>query len=130
MSTAHDEMMVTGPGEQGKAAAEAVASANPFGDGDGPKPGEGPSKDERENGFFDILYVGLTEDGQRIDVGVTGDRDPGYGSTSKMLSESAICLIQDCADTKGGIYTTAPAMGDALIKRLVDNAGLTFTVET
>lgn len=126
----YDEMMISGPGEKGKATAEAIASANPFGDGDAPKPGEGPSKEERDNGFFDILYVGLTEDGQRIDVGVTGDRDPGYGSTSKMLSESAICLIQDCAETKGGIYTTAPAMGDALIKRLVDNAGLTFTVET
>ena len=126
----YDEMMIAGPGEKGKATAEAIASANPFGDGDAPKPGEGPSKEERDNGFFDILYVGLTEDGQRIDVGVTGDRDPGYGSTSKMLSESAICLIQDCAETRGGIYTTAPAMGDALIKRLVDNAGLTFTVET
>jgi len=125
----YDEMMITGPGEQGKAAAEAVASVNPLAGEDGPKPGEGPSKEERENGFFDILFVGLTPDGQRIDVGVTGDRDPGYGSTSKMLSESAICLIQDCADTAGGIYTTAPAMGHKLIKRLVDNAGLTFTVE-
>ena len=125
----YDEMMITGPGDQGKAAAEAVASSNPLGGEDGPKPGEGPSKEERENGFFDILFVGLTADGQRLDVGVTGDRDPGYGSTSKMLSESAICLIQDCADTKGGIYTTAPAMGDKLIKRLVENAGLGFTVE-
>ena len=125
----YDEMMITGPGEQGKAAAEAVASSNPLGGEDAPKPGEGPSKEERENGFFDILFVGLTADGQRLDVGVTGDRDPGYGSTSKMLSESAICLIQDCPDKPGGIYTTAPAMGHKLIKRLVDHAGLTFTVE-
>ncbi len=127
---AYDEMMVTGPGEEGKAMAEMMASVNPLGEEGGPKPGEGPSKEERENGFFDILYVGLGPDGERLDVAVTGDKDPGYGSTSKMLSESAICLITDCTDTPGGIWTTAPAMGHKLIKRLVDNAGLTFTVET
>lgn len=123
----YDEMMLTGPGEQGKAAAEAVASANPFGE-DPPKPGEGPSKEEREAGFYDILYVGLGNNGERLDVAVTGDKDPGYGSTSKMLAESAICLIDECQETPGGIWTTAPAMGQKLIKRLVDNAGLTFDV--
>lgn len=124
----YDEMMVTGPGDQGKAIAEGIASSNPLAEEGGPKPGEGPSKEERENGFYDILFVGLTEDGKRIDVAVTGDKDPGYGSTSKMLSESAICLINECADTPGGIWTTAPAMGQKLVKRLVDNAGLTFDV--
>ena len=124
----YDEMMVTGPGDEGKVLAEAAASVNPLAAEDGPKPGEGPSKEEREAGHYDILYVGLTEDGQRLDVAVTGDKDPGYGSTSKMLSESAICLINECADTPGGIWTTAPAMGQKLIKRLVDNAGLTFDV--
>lgn len=124
----YDEMMLTGPGDEGKAAAEAVASANPFGD-EPPKPGEGPSKEEREAGHYDILYVGLGENGERLDVAVTGDKDPGYGSTCKMLAESAICLINDCQDTPGGIWTTAPAMGQKLIKRLVANAGMTFEVE-
>ena len=123
----YDEMVITGPGDDGKAAAEAVAGANPFGD-EPPQPGEGPSKEEREAGHYDILYVGLGENGERLDVAVTGDKDPGYGSTSKMLAESAICLIDDCQDTPGGIWTTAPAMGQKLIKRLVDNAGLTFDV--
>lgn len=123
----YDEMMVTGPGDQGKAAAEAVASADPFGE-DPPKPGEGPSKEEREAGHYDILYVGLGVNGERLDVAVTGDKDPGYGSTSKMLAESAICLINECPETPGGIWTTAPAMGQKLIKRLVANAGLTFDV--
>jgi len=63
-------------------------------------------------------------------VSVKGDRDPGYGSTCKMLSESAICLIQDANDTQGGIWTTAPAMGDMLIARLEKNAGLSFTLES
>ena len=60
--------------------------------------------------------------------GVQGDRDPGYGSTSKMLSEAALCLLQDRADTPGGIWTPAPAMGEALIARLQAKAGLTFDV--
>ena len=57
---------------------------------------------------------------------ITGDRDPGYGSTSKMIAESALCIVQDCEDLPGGVYTPAPAMGEKLIKRLVANAGLTF----
>ena len=125
----YDEMVLTGPGDEGKATAEAVANANPFGEYP-PKPGEGPSKEEREAGFYDILYIGLGNNGERLDVAVTGDKDPGYGSTSKMLAESAICLIDECTETPGGIWTTAPAMGQKLIKRLVDNAGLTFDVVT
>ena len=60
-------------------------------------------------------------------VTVKGDKDPGYGSTSKMISESAVCLLKDAQDTDGGIWTTAPAMGDKLISRLQANAGVTFT---
>lgn len=126
----YDEMMITGPGDAGKAAAEAAASVNPLAGEGGPKPGEGPSKDERENGFYDVLFVGIAENGETIKVGVTGDKDPGYGSTSKMIAESALCLLRDSTDTGGGIWTTAPAMGSKLIKRLVDNAGLTFEVES
>ena len=55
--------------------------------------------------------------------------DPGYGSTSKMIAESAICLVKECKDLNGGIYTPAPSMGTKLIKRLEDNAGLTFKIE-
>ena len=54
--------------------------------------------------------------------------DPGYGSTSKMIAESAICLIEDCDNLSGGIYTPAPAMGDKLISRLTNKAGLTFDI--
>jgi short subunit dehydrogenase-like uncharacterized protein len=55
--------------------------------------------------------------------------DPGYGSTSKMITESAVCLVKECDDLKGGIYTSASSMGTKLIKRLEDNAGLTFKLE-
>ena len=126
----YDEMMMTGPGEQGEKIARHVASSNPM--GDKPlKPGEGPSKEERETGFYDVMFVGETKSGERIIGAVTGDKDPGYGSTSKMLAEAAICLARDISQdqTPGGLYTSAPAMGSALIERLVKNAGLTFKIE-
>lgn len=126
---AYDEMMMTGTGAAGEAAAKAVASANPLGDGDMPKPGEGPSKASREAGSYDILFIGTNDAGERLSASVTGDLDPGYGSTSKMLAESALCLVQDCASLPGGIYTPAPAMGERLIERLVANAGMTFELE-
>jgi short subunit dehydrogenase-like uncharacterized protein len=125
----YDEMMLTGPGEQGEARAKLIASANleKVGPG-GPKPGEGPSKEERESGLYDILFVALAPDGRQIRVAVCGDRDPGYGSTSKMISECAVCL-REAPEVKGGMWTPGAAMGDRLIKRLIDHAGITFSVE-
>lgn len=126
----YDEMMLTGPGDRGKATAEMMASANPLGGDKAPKPGEGPSKASREAGSYDVLFVGTTADGQEIRTAVTGDMDPGYGSTSKMVAQSAVCLIEDCPDLKGGFYTPAPAMGQRLITRLVAHAGLEFRRES
>ena len=123
------EMMVTGPGEKGEALANAIAADKSLASDKGPKPGEGPSKEERETGFYDVLFVGEAADGRSLRVGVKGDRDPGYGSTSKMIAESAVCLLQDASATPGGIWTPASAMGTALIARLGANAGLTFAVE-
>jgi short subunit dehydrogenase-like uncharacterized protein len=125
----YDEMMLTGAGDQGKAVADMVASSNPLAGDDVPKPGEGPSKEAREAGNYDILFIGTAADGQEVRAAVTGDMDPGYGSTSKMLAESAVCLIEDCPELPGGIYTPAPAMGQKLIDRLVAHAGLDFRVE-
>jgi short subunit dehydrogenase-like uncharacterized protein len=128
----YDEMMLTGPGEKGEAAARQVAAAinaEKMGASSGPKPGEGPSKEEREAGHYDLLFVGLAADGRQVRAAVRGDRDPGYGSTSKMISECAICLLRDTPDVAAGIWTPGAAMGDKLIKRLVDHAGLTFEVE-
>lgn len=124
----YDEMFITGPGEQGEAAAKAVAESSSMMSDDGPKPGEGPSKEERESGFYDVLFVGSDDEGHQLRAIVTGDKDPGYGSTSKMITESAVCLVQDDISTKGGIWTTAPLMGEHLIKRLTEKAGLTFDI--
>jgi short subunit dehydrogenase-like uncharacterized protein len=125
----YDEMMLTGPGEAGKAAAEMVAKSNTMGGDDGPKPGEGPSKEEREAGLYDFALLGITKNGDRIRATVTGDKDPGYGSTSKIISEAAICLVKDCTDLGGGIYTPAAAMGLTLVSRLESHAGLTFNID-
>lgn len=125
----YDEMVLTGPGDSGEAAAKAIAGDNSLASEDGPKPGEGPSKEEREAGFYDVLFVAEGSDGQRVMAGVTGDKDPGYGSTSKMLAESAICLVRDVPDASGGILTPGTVMAAPLIERLKANAGLTFKRE-
>jgi len=73
----YDEMTIVTPG--------APTEFTGLGEG-GPKPGEGPTPEEREAGFFDILFVGVAPDGRQVRVSVKGDKDPGYGSTSKMLA--------------------------------------------
>lgn len=95
-----------------------------------PKPGEGPSEKEQLEGEFDLLFMGETDAGEMMQARVTGDRDPGYGSTAKMLAQAAVCLAKDIPDgTEGGFWTPATLMGDALVTRLRDHAGLTFEIE-
>lgn len=122
----YDEMMMTTLGEAAQALVDAAAQANPF-VGKGLKPGDGPSKEERENGMYDIMFTGEYPDGKRIRVSVKGDRDPGYGSTSKMISEAALTLLESKA--AGGIYTPGALMADPLVDRLQKYAGLSFSVE-
>ena len=124
----YDEMMVTGPGDQGEAIANHIANDNSMAE-DQTQPGDGPDKEARENGMYDVLFVGEASDGQLVKVSVQGDKDPGYGSTSKMIAESAVCLVKNPEAASGGIWTPAPAMGSLLMERLQANAGLTFTVE-
>lgn len=122
----YNEMWIQGPGEEGKAAAEFISTMNPL--GDAPEPGDGPSRESRENGNYDVLFC-ADVDGETIKASVSGDMDPGYGSTSKMITESAVCLVKDCENLAGGIYTPAASMGKKLIKRLESSAGLTFKLE-
>jgi short subunit dehydrogenase-like uncharacterized protein len=116
----YDEMSIIVPG----APTEFTGMEN------APKPGDGPSKAEREAGFYDIVFVGIADDGRKVKVSVKGDRDPGYGSTSKMIAEAAICLVRDAKTAPGGVWTPGAVMGSKLIERLEANAGLTFAVES
>jgi short subunit dehydrogenase-like uncharacterized protein len=95
-----------------------------------PKPGEGPSLKAQEKGFYDLRFYGKTDSGQTIRCKVTGDQDPGYGSTAKMLGEAAVCLAKDVTKNKkgGGFWTPASIFGDTLIQRLENSAGLTFEI--
>lgn len=96
-----------------------------------PKPGQGPSQRERDSGRYEVLFIGDTAQGQRLRAVVRGDRDPGYGSTCKLISESALCLAQETGHDKagGGIWTPGAAMGLELVRRLQARAGLSFAIE-
>ncbi|CAI8309332.1 MAG: Putative trans-acting enoyl reductase [Cryomorphaceae bacterium] len=91
-----------------------------------PIPGEGPTKKKMEKGFYNLRFYITLEDGSNAFAKVTGDMDPGYGSSSKMLAESAVCLAKDKLSDTSGVLTPSLAMGDSLLKRLEKNAGLTF----
>ena len=95
-----------------------------------PKPGEGPNKHQRETGHYEVLFVGQTASGQTLSASVKGDRDPGYGSTCKLISEAALCLANevDHTMTPGGVWTPGAAMGLTLQRRLQAKAGLTFAL--
>jgi short subunit dehydrogenase-like uncharacterized protein len=127
----YDEMVLTGDGEQGQANAKLVMAANTEKTGpNAPKPGEGPSKEEREKGYYDLLFVAGGPDGRQVRAAVKGKGDPGYASTAKMISECAIGLLRDGAGVKGGFWTPGAALGTRLIERLAGHAGMVFEVES
>jgi short subunit dehydrogenase-like uncharacterized protein len=95
-----------------------------------PAPGEGPTKEERDSGWYDIVFIAEMGDGRTLRAAVKGDRDPGYGSTSKILAEAALVLAGvPKGATPGGCWSPAAAMAPELLERLPKKAGLTFTVE-
>jgi short subunit dehydrogenase-like uncharacterized protein len=141
----YDERMLTGDGASGERRAKTLARAARIRSGllafaptravlrrfALPKPGEGPDAKERDSGSYDLLFIGQSADGQMLRASVRGDRDPGYGSTSKMISESALCLVKDLGRDAagGGVWTPGAAMGLKLVPRLQARAGLTFAIE-
>ena len=138
----YGEAMMTGDGIGGRAKALAIGGglggvmgAAAFGPTRNlmgrlaPQPGEGPSPEQQRTGFFDIRFHGVTASGDEMRVRVTGDRDPGYGSTAKMLGEAGHTLLRTPPDAVGGgFWTPATALGNAYIDALQDHAGLRFTV--
>lgn len=123
----YDEMVLTGPGDQGQAVAEYLAKTPMIGKETDPKPGEGPTPEERANGHYDVLFIGEWPDGRTLRYGVKGRYDPGYGSTSRMIAETGIALRESSAP--GGIGTPGSILGAALVKRLQDHAEISFGVE-
>ena len=140
----YDEMTLTGAGPVGAAKAAATAAGTALGMGAMavgpirrlvgsrlPSPGEGPSREEQEKGYWDLRFHAHSprgSDAPPLRARLSGDRDPGYGSTSKMLGEAAVCLAVDALQVPGGFHTPASAMGELLLERLQKNAGLDFEV--
>ena len=139
----YDEAMLMGDGTRGKMRAYALAGglggfvgASATAPGRWllkrfvPAPGEGPSAEEQTKGFYDIRFFGQTGDGHTLRGKVTGQGDPGYGSTGKMLGQAAACLALDTPkdETPGGFWTPATIFGDRLIERLQSFADVRFEV--
>ncbi|HEY1058565.1 MAG TPA: saccharopine dehydrogenase NADP-binding domain-containing protein [Limnobacter sp.] len=137
----YDEAMMTGKGLKGRLTAASVASAlTGFFVGAAippsrwvlerfvvPKPGEGPSEEAQRKGFYELHFFGTTSRGQTLRARVKGDMDPGYGSTAKILGEAVTCLARDLPkNDDGGFWTPSSLMGDALLARLQNHAGLSF----
>ena len=93
-----------------------------------PKPGEGPGPEKRKNGFYNLRFYVTIDERRKAFAKVVGDNDPGYGSTSKMLAESALCLAFDKLPENYGVVTPSIAMGKQLLERLRNNAGLDFKI--
>lgn len=93
-----------------------------------PKPGEGPSPEAQEKGYFDVRFFGTTEAGDRLAVRVRGDRDPGYGATSRMIGEVAAAMVEQHGEEPraGGFFTPSVLLGDTLVERLQTYAGMQF----
>ncbi len=137
----YDEAMMTGRGTSGRImatqfsvglggfmAASAIKPGRWILEKFLPAPGEGPSQSAQDKGFYDLRFTGRTAAGEMIKTKVTGDRDPGYGSTAKMLGQAAVCLLEDVEKKPGGFWTPASIFGNHLIKRLEKDAGLVFEV--
>jgi short subunit dehydrogenase-like uncharacterized protein len=140
----YDEAMLMGRGIKGRLAASGLAAglggfmlASAIGPSRWalerfvlPGPGEGPSAETQRKGFYDLRFFARTADGREIRTRVTGDRDPGYGSTAKMLGQAGAYLALDVPHSKkpGGFWTPATIFGDGLIERLTAHSGLTFEV--
>lgn len=99
-----------------------------------PKAGEGPTPEQQRTGRFDLRFIGKSATGQTIRTKVTGDRDPGYGSTGKMLGQAALSLVLDHHDQQqktgrqGGFWTPATMFDQRYVERLKQHAGITFEV--
>lgn len=141
----YDEAVLTGPGLAGRFKATTLSmgmGAFALGAAFGPtrkllgrfvlpKPGQGPSKQQRESGFFNIIIAGENPDtDQHLRLRVRGNRDPGYGATSRMIGEAAVLLSETSRETTpGGFWTPATALGQALSQRLAEHAGVEFRIQ-
>jgi len=108
---------------------EMLVGENSFPPPAGPlaKPGEGPGPDVIANGRLEMLFIGSDPDGHEVRSVVAGSRDPGFGATSGMVSETALCLLED-ESVAPGIWTPGAALQEKLVERLIAHADMTLEV--
>jgi len=126
----YDEMMLGRPGDS-RAELKRMMTREPTTLRADDEAGSGvrPTSDAPQSGYYDLLFAGFSDDGRQIRVSVRGDRDPGYGSTSRIVAETTMVLLREGAHIPGGIWTPAAVLGRALLERLTVRAGVTFSVE-
>jgi len=95
------------------------------------KPGQGPSQKVMDEGFFKCKFVVTGENDIKKTYVMSGQGDPGYKVTSKLVCESALSLLGDASilpggQKYGGILTVSSGLGDVLISRL-QKAGISFS---
>ncbi|MEO0436548.1 MAG: saccharopine dehydrogenase NADP-binding domain-containing protein [Pseudomonadota bacterium] len=85
-----------------------------------PKSGQGPPLWLQKQGGFAVEIMAEAKTGELSGVLVTGRGDPGYGATSKMLAELALCVITEThkKPANSGVLTPSTALGDALLTQL------------
>ena len=141
----YDERMVCGDGDAGRLRAMALAFGSRVGQGvlsfaptrallrsfALPGAGSGPSAARRESGGYELLFIGQAADGSVLRATVVGEGDPGYASTSRMIVQAALSLVDDRGrlHAGGGVWTPGAAMGLALLRRLQAHAGLSFALD-
>jgi short subunit dehydrogenase-like uncharacterized protein len=141
----YDEMLMTGPGEKGQVKAKKIFKNDRLQQAllyfvptrwilsqfVLPKPGQGPNQEQRDQGSFEILFHG-NRDKEILIASIQGFQDPGYGCTSKMITQSALCLLEDFPkeQLKGGVWTPGSAMGMTLVQRLQRFKVLRFGIQS
>ena len=124
----YQEATLAGEGPQGREAAESIiAATSALWANSDVMPGDGPGRTERETGGYRMRFIGYASGGSVFQCFVTGDMDPGYGSTAKIVAETAMCLSQTRKSVPGGIWTPCAALGSELLRRLEANAGVSVS---
>ena len=97
-----------------------------------PQPGEGMSRVERESGSYSLVFIARhpVDTQKNVRAEISGKRDMGYGSSSRMIGEAAVCLALDesSRSVPGGFWTPASCLGEHLIERLQRNAEIKFSI--
>ncbi len=93
-----------------------------------PKPGEGPTEAQMDDGWFRVVLVARGERGTQLRGRILSQGDPGNRSTVRMLCSAALSLALGEAAPGGGVLTPSVALGLGFLDRL-RREGMEWVVE-